>query len=247
MGKDSEVKEFPEAVVKALKYYVYRLIDPRDGHTFYVGKGKGNRVFDHLKCALKNNLKQDDISEKIQIIREIESDGLKVICIIHRHGIEDEKTALEIEGALIDAYPGLSNIQGGYGNADYGCMNTEQIINLYSAPIADIPQNQYLIIKIREETVKTNNGSIYEAVRKHWRVDENKVKTRKYILACVSGIIKEVFEVDNTGWKNSPEPFKNRMFFDGKVAPEDIREKFRGKALPKKFIKKGAASPIRYA
>jgi hypothetical protein len=31
----------------SLAYYVYLLIDPRDGKVFYVGKGKGGRCFDH--------------------------------------------------------------------------------------------------------------------------------------------------------------------------------------------------------
>ena len=43
---------FPIAVASKLKTYVYRLIDPRNGETFYVGKGKGNRVFAHV-CAEK--------------------------------------------------------------------------------------------------------------------------------------------------------------------------------------------------
>ncbi len=33
------------------EYYVYRLVDPNTGHTFYVGKGKGDRVFQHVKEA----------------------------------------------------------------------------------------------------------------------------------------------------------------------------------------------------
>ena len=32
---------FPPEVVQALGHYVYRLIDPRNGETFYVGKGQG--------------------------------------------------------------------------------------------------------------------------------------------------------------------------------------------------------------
>jgi len=38
-------QRFPEEVCVKLGNYVYRLIDPRNGETFYVGKGKGNRVF----------------------------------------------------------------------------------------------------------------------------------------------------------------------------------------------------------
>lgn len=30
---------FRAGVIEHLKYYVYRLIDPRDGQTFYFGKG----------------------------------------------------------------------------------------------------------------------------------------------------------------------------------------------------------------
>ena len=33
------------------KYYVYRLVDPRTLQTFYVGKGCGDRVFQHVKDA----------------------------------------------------------------------------------------------------------------------------------------------------------------------------------------------------
>lgn len=34
----------PPGVTEKLGYYVYLYIDPRDGHPFYAGKGKGHRV-----------------------------------------------------------------------------------------------------------------------------------------------------------------------------------------------------------
>ena len=49
-----QISKFSPEVAKELKYYVYRLIDPRNGQTFYVGKGKNNRVFAHVNQALKN-------------------------------------------------------------------------------------------------------------------------------------------------------------------------------------------------
>ena len=49
-----QINKFSEEVEKELKYYVYRLIDPRNGQTFYVGKGKNNRVFAHVNQALKD-------------------------------------------------------------------------------------------------------------------------------------------------------------------------------------------------
>ncbi len=45
------INEFPSEVIEDLKFYVYRLIDPRNGETFYVGKGVGNRVFHHMNSA----------------------------------------------------------------------------------------------------------------------------------------------------------------------------------------------------
>ena len=42
-----ELNKFSPEVCAELKYYVYRLVDPRNGQTFYVGKGKNNRVFAH--------------------------------------------------------------------------------------------------------------------------------------------------------------------------------------------------------
>jgi len=32
-----------------LKTHVYRLVDPRNGETFYIGKGRGDRVFAHVR------------------------------------------------------------------------------------------------------------------------------------------------------------------------------------------------------
>ena len=44
---------FPKEVIDKLKYYVYLYSDPRDDKIFYVGKGKNNRVFQHLKDKFK--------------------------------------------------------------------------------------------------------------------------------------------------------------------------------------------------
>lgn len=38
---------FSNEAISKMGYYVYRLVDPRNGQTFYVGKGKGNRIFAH--------------------------------------------------------------------------------------------------------------------------------------------------------------------------------------------------------
>lgn len=40
---------FSQRVIEKLSYYLYFLQDPRDNSVFYVGKGFGNRVFQHQK------------------------------------------------------------------------------------------------------------------------------------------------------------------------------------------------------
>jgi len=76
---------------KITMYYVYKLIDPRNNKTFYVGKGKGNRVNDHEKEAVKGNR-----SKKCALIREIINEGSAIKKkIIRRFANEDDAYAYE--------------------------------------------------------------------------------------------------------------------------------------------------------
>ncbi len=115
---------FSATVKDKLGYYVYRLIDPRKGETFYVGKGHGDRVFAHVKGELNSD--DDAVNAKRKRIQEIRNSSFEVIHVIHRHGM-DEKTALEVEAALIDAYPEASNLVNGHGSDDYGLMHATQV------------------------------------------------------------------------------------------------------------------------
>ena len=52
---------FSQSVIEQLKYYVFFLRDPRNGQVFYVGKGRGNRIFNHVECALETEYSTDKI------------------------------------------------------------------------------------------------------------------------------------------------------------------------------------------
>ena len=106
------MESFKPGVAERLGHYVYRLIDPRNGRTFYVGRGQENRVFAHVNDELALGEDEDDLSEKLETIREIKRANLEPIHVVHRHGM-DETTAVEVEAALIDIIPGLTNIQVG--------------------------------------------------------------------------------------------------------------------------------------
>jgi uncharacterized protein len=242
MQSDSE--SFPEEVVRQLKAYVYRLIDPRNGETFYVGKGRGNRVFSHIRAEA--GLKGDELSNKLKRIREIRLAGFEVAHVIHRHGM-DGKTAIEVEAALIDAYPGLTNIVGGTGSPEFGAMHAKEIIDIYSAKPA-VFEHKVMLININRTSAET---SIYEAARYCWRVNKSKAKQAQFILAVVRGLIKGVFIADH--WleattTNFPgrEDVPGRFGFNGYEAPPKIQALYVNKRVPDEYRKRGAANPIRY-
>ena len=72
-----ENNQFSDEVSKKLVIF-YRLIDPRNGDTFYVGKGIGNRIFAHALNA-SADVNSDNHSDKIQRIIDIQNAGLEVI------------------------------------------------------------------------------------------------------------------------------------------------------------------------
>jgi uncharacterized protein len=146
---------FSPDVSSKLGWYVYRLIDPRNGETFYVGKGRGNRVFVYVHAAA--GLEGDDLENKVKRIRQIQNAGLEVAHVIHRHGL-DERTAFEVEAALIDAYPGLTNIAGGSGSNDFGAMHAREIITRYAAEPA-VFKDKVLLISVNRSAAER---SLYE-------------------------------------------------------------------------------------
>src|SRR5579863_8325986 len=122
---------FSERVAAQLKCYVYRLVDPRNGTTFYVGRGRGNRLFAHAAEEVSSALVDGEIDLRLETIRAIRNSGLEVQHVIHRHGLDDE-TAAEVEAALIDAYPGLTNLVRGSGS-DKGVMHVSEVVQKYEA------------------------------------------------------------------------------------------------------------------
>lgn len=240
-------KDFDQLVGEnpANKYYVYRLVDPRNMQTFYVGKGSGDRVYQHAKNA-KIEKGQNEKSEKIELIREILSEGKEVICIIHRWGLSN-KTAYEVEAALIDAYPGLTNKIGGH-HGYRGIVMADDL--LYSLTVKEYDENsipqevEYLIIKTSYSVVH-NSGSLYEATRKAWKRSLRSVKRYKYVLSVINSVVKEVYEVEKDEWHISSVGI-DRVEFDnnGRIANDPKWRALIGKKIPAVYRMKGMSNPV---
>ena len=238
----SKIREFPPEVVEKLQCYVYRLIDPRNGETFYIGKGTGNRVFAHAR----GDVEADLLTEKMSRIRAINLAGLEVAHIVHRHGL-GAKTAYEVEAALIDAYPGISNIMDGCGSSEFGAMHSEEILARYAAKVADL-KHKAILISVNRSALES---SLYEATRYAWRLNSKKASQAAVVLATVRGLIVGAFEVDR--WleataENFPgrETVDGRYGFVGKEASQYMQKLYVNKRIPDEYRKKGALNPIKY-
>lgn len=244
--------EFSPEVIEQLGYYVYRLIDPRNGQTFYVGKGKGNRVFQHVKCAIDYYDGVDETSDndpnKLRIIKEIVDEGLDVIHVIQRWGLT-ERESLVVESALIDVYQGLSNIQRGH-DADHGVTNAESLEKRLSTRTYDEPTDfKYIIIKVRDWRLnelieKYPETYRYEATRFAWRIKQRSTKEYPYVFSVTNGIVKGVYKVNEWYFV---EDRSGRIAFNGELAEKSVRERFVNKRIPDYYVKKGMASPVLFS
>lgn len=234
---------------KKLQAYVYRLVDPRTFETFYVGKGQGNRAIAHARGDRRLGKKGKDIA-KLALIAEIRKAGLKPIVMIHRHGLTDA-VAYEVEAALMDAYPGLSNDASGKG-ANRRAVTVEDFIHEHAAPVAAFTKREPCLAISINRTLAETNRSVYDCVRFAWPLSEKRAKAVKYVLAVHHGLIIDVFVP--TRWKRAKDmrgfpgrlkpSTRNLLGFIGDPAPKDVQARYKGKRVPAR--KRGDQSAWHY-
>ena len=195
---------FDPKTIAELKCYVYLLINPASKTPFYVGKGTGNRIFNHLQNAKDGKRGTDKLTE----IQHILEQNLEVEHVIVRHGLND-KTAFNIEAALIDTFKYIpsfktfvrGNIQGGINSIEKGLMNAEEIARKYNAEPLDRMTKECVIININSSYKRASGENrIYQATKEIWKMKD---------------------------------PRKS-YGFDGQVAPDIIRDKYINKSVAHK-------------
>jgi hypothetical protein len=252
------IKEFPVSVAEQIDHYVYLLLDPATDKPFYVGKGVGNRMFQHEHEALS---KPQTKSAKLQQIRCIAGTGKAVEYIILRHGLTRVEAA-EVESAIID-YIGLENLankQGGYRASKRGLMRVPEIIAQYAAESTEINE-PVILIKVNKLWQRNiSPDRLKDITRGDWPLGERRNKA-KYAFAVYRGIIRQVYRIDHHQWQrvrveDSPvrgkkeqtlaqkAKIKDRWRFDGEIAYN--MQHYVGKRIPEKLLTRGARFPIRY-
>jgi hypothetical protein len=250
------VTKFRNDILEHLKFYVYRLVDPRSNRTFYVGKGQDNRVFQHIREEIEAN-DEDLMSLKLETIKDIKNNGANVEFIIHRHGM-DEVTAFNVEAALIDAYDDLANMQSGHYAHQFGMKTAQEIEELYSYEEALI-RHKVVIIDISRtfgrKSASRSRDDVYDAVRFQWRASLERIKRCEYVLAQRGGVVVGIFE-PSVWLQATPENFpefigrvkgfrSNRIGFKGiPVSDMSINEAYLRKRIPQNLT--GAQNPVRY-
>jgi hypothetical protein len=150
--------EFPPEVSAKLGHYVYLYINPFSDEVFYIGKGKGNRAFQHLSESKE--------SEKTEQIRAIQQRGKEPRIEILRYGLSEREAAL-VEASAIDLIgtEALSNKVRGYHSRSYGRVSAKELAVTFTAETVEIRHKVILIIINRLFRSGMSPLEMYEATR----------------------------------------------------------------------------------
>jgi len=248
-GEEAHLDGFSPYVQECLAYYVYLLSDPRDGQIFYVGKGKGNRVFAHAKDALD----EEHVTDKLDRIRNIRKAGLKVGYELLRFAMT-ERTAFDVEAAAIQllGLDGLTNLVAGQYVSSTGRMTVDVAISLFDAPPAPEITEPTLLIKIPKLWYPSISAQeLYESTTGWWAIkNSTRRNNARYAFCVVNSVIREVYRINS--WRQRQEGDRDweddsgkepRWGFDGEMAEEMTH--YRNHSI-KHLYKKGDANEIRY-
>lgn len=258
--------KFSEKSLLALgDYYVYGLIDPRNKQLFYIGKGSGNRVFEHEKES-KQSLNSE--KPKLKIVSEIEKAGLEVEKVIIHWNLT-EKEAFAAEAALINAFNyvngcQLSNIFAGHHSAE--ALSVDSFEEQYGAEElkeSDI-HHRIMVIKINKLYHRgMTEEALYNSVRGVWRASLSRVNKVEFVFGVYNSLIVAVYKP--TEWFRCkeakdmlPRPdieltpmTENRIFFidkgfEDKEPLDEAAEFYLHKSIAGLKLNQSAQNPITY-
>ena len=225
---------FNEMVSESLDYYVYALSDPKKSSAlhekvFYIGKGQGNRCFNH---AREERGKKDELlhegEHKLAKIREIREKGLDVEILIIAHKLSEDE-AFHMEAVLIPLI-GEQNKKLGHGSEKFW-LTKPQIQELYDKPverkeIEELHCNVLIVSlnqQIEIDALQKNEDKMAKATLGEWNVSEKNSRQVDVIIGVKNSLVVSIYKVEKT---NSGHASFDRISKKKKGAHD--RSRFRG-------------------
>ena len=241
------IHRLPPGVAGKLGYYVYLYVDPRTDQPFYVGKGVGERVLDHLTG--------EGESRKHRIIAELRERGLQPRLEILAHGLENEACAFRVEAAAIDllGLGSLANQMRGWRSLQFGRMSLAELVGFYAAEPVEVV-HPVLLIRINQMFYRGMPAQeLLEATRGVWRLGERRAQAR-YALAVFEGVVQAVYAIES--WHPAGTlPYETRPLedvrvegrweFAGRPAPGEIGDIYMGRSVAD-YFRRGQQNPVVY-
>ena len=217
---------------------------------FYVGKGKGDRVYQHAKHAKIVGISQNRSELKVERIVEIHRAELEVGVEIIRHGLTDE-TAFEVEAGIMDALNltgmNLTNAIAGQ-HVQRGWRPLEELIAQYgAAPCVISPEHRVILIRVnRLFRPGMTHEETYEVTRKWWAVNVTH-RRPEWAFSVYNGIVRAVYRIDD--WEpdereESAGRHGRRKGFRG--ARDQAMEALYVWKDVSSYLQVGAQNPIKY-
>jgi hypothetical protein len=245
---------FDQRTQELVGYYVYALFDPKTPLIpFYVGKGRGNRVFAHAAGEADLDTADDLLGAKLSLIREIRNRGDRVDHKIVRWSLLEEE-AFKLEAALIDMVnhmlpETLKNEVSGHGVAEGFRDAMDLAIELGATQLkTNLP---IMIIKIDrrwDELVNEFSSAsgvptdrIWAATQGEWKVNPDRASRAVCVLSVARGLVRAVFVP--SGWEASTS-MEGRKRMSGMADSTRFKE-FIGQSVSGCF-QKGSQNPIKY-
>ncbi len=241
----------PPRVVENLGLYVYALRDPRDRSIFYVGVGRGNKVYSHDWDALgeAGTLDAEGVGEAdrdetrsawIQRIRDIYAAGHSVEHIVLRHRIDAahdaDAAAREAAHVVVDAlrllehrpdHPVLTNLAGEPADLEKRAMSVEELAVQYSAlPAPELPVPGALVRVPAASGAGLTADELYTLARGPWRAGAAARNVADLpVIVFADNIIRAVYRVSS--WEGVGPKGEQEYRFSGVVDP-DLEAKYVG-------------------
>ncbi|TJZ80222.1 GIY-YIG nuclease family protein [Rhodococcus oryzae] len=267
-------KPLPARVAEQLGRYVYALLDPRNRSVFYVGSGRGNRVFGHVWAALEENeslrlleRQEKDSSEStaatIGRIRDVYDSGHEVEHFIVAHRItsaDDDRVADEIGRALVGVlgliepdteFPGVTNPSD--GPLETTAATVDDLVLQYAAePVPDLPTPCFLVEVKGAAKRGTTPDEIYAMSRQSWAAGNAVRDSAKIpVIVFADNIVRAVYRAES--WAMVPRSTDTTLWrFTGTADPELEAQYVNKRVTPdrvglKKWPGSGSVSHLTHA